>query len=214
MSSLHVFDMDGTLLTGSACLEISRACGVYAETQAIEDAWARGEISDNGFWERCLPLWAGLSDALIDDAFARSPWLNGVEAVFADIRARGENSVVISQSPKFFVERIQRWGAHHAFGAIVLPGNARGADKLISRDDKLAITRELLRDLALTPQDCVAYGDSSSDLALFEALSHTVAVNAKAAIRSLARATYDGPDFWQAYQAGRRLLATRSSMHA
>ena len=209
MSSLHVFDMDGTLLTGSACLEISRAIGVFEQTRAIEQAWGRGEISDNGFWERCLPLWQGLTDTQIDDAFAAAPWLSGVEAVFADIRSRAENSVVISQSPQFFVERIRKWGLGYAFGAQVSPGNPRGAEQLVSSADKLRITQNLLAQLGLSHDDCVVYGDSASDLALFETLTHTVAVNAKPRIRQLARAAYDGSDLWQAYVAGRQLLDLR-----
>ncbi len=206
MSCLHVFDMDGTLLVGSACLEISRSIGVLEETLAIEEAWSRGEISDNGFWERCLPLWEGLTDAQIDNAFATSPWLARVDAVFADIRSRRENSVVITQSPKFFADRVQRWGASFTFGAIVSPGNPKGADQLISSMDKLRITDGLLSELRLTRNDCIAYGDSSSDVVLFETLAHTVAVNAKERIRQLARAAYDGSDFWNAYVAGRNLL--------
>jgi len=211
MSCLHVFDMDGTLLTGSACLEISRAMGVYHETRIIEETWARGEISDLGFWERCLPLWRGLDDERIDQAFAATPWLAGVQAVFADIRDRNENSVVISQSPKFFVERLCRWGAGYAFGAMVSPGDAAGAVRMISSADKLQIARDLLSELGLTQHDCVAYGDSASDLALFETLNLTVAVNARESIRQLARVVYDGPDLWQAYRAGRRLLEQRSA---
>ncbi len=211
MSSLHVFDLDGTLLRGSACLEISRTVGVLDETLAIEDAWTRGMISDNGFWERCLPLWEGLSDDQIDSAFAATPWLEGVEAVFADIRSRNEWSVVITQSPKFFAERLQRWGASYTYGALVAPGNCKGADQLVSGADKLRITEELLAELGLGSNDCVAYGDSLSDLALFEALTNTVAVNAHERIRALARASYEGTDFWAAYLAGRRLLDLRGA---
>lgn len=211
MTCLHVFDMDGTLLVGSACLEISRSVGVLDETLAIEEAWARGEISDNGFWERCLPLWEGLTDDQIDHAFAATPWLDRVAAVFADIRSRNENSVVISQSPKFFVDRICKWGANYAFGALVSPGNPNGAEQLISSADKWQITEQLLVQLGLTHQDCVAYGDSASDLVLFESLTHTVAVNAKARIRQLARAAYEGSDLWDAYMIGRELLDQRLS---
>lgn len=206
MSRLHIFDMDGTLLQGSACIELSRAYGVHRETIEIEETWARGEISDNGFWELCLPLWRGMVDADIDAAFAASPWLEGVRDVFADIRARGEWSVVISQSPKFFVDRLRDWGATYSYGALVTPGNHYGAERLISRDEKLHITNELLYRHGLTHDQCIAYGDSSSDLTLFERLPLCVAVNAKPAIRDLAKAHYDGPSIWEAYQVGRRLI--------
>lgn len=206
MTVLHVFDMDGTLLHGSACLEISRAAGVFDENVEIERAWSAGEFSDNAYWERCLPLWEGLTDAHIDAAFANAPWLDGVENVFADIRARNEHSVVISQSPKFFVERFSRWGVNFAFGALVTPGNGAGAEQMITSDEKLAITRRLLADLQLADDNCIVYGDSLSDLALFSTLEHTVGVNAKPAIRELARVAYDGADLWSAYLAGRALM--------
>lgn len=207
MTCLHVFDMDGTLLVGSATLEISRSAGVFEQTVLIEQAWARGELSDNGFWKNCLPLWHGLTARQVDEAFANAPWLDGVQAVFRDIRARGEHSAVISQSPRFFVERLAQWGLESAFGALVTPGNAAGADQLVSREDKLNITRGLLADLALDEKRCVVYGDSSSDLTLFETLTRKVGINAQPHIRELATVNYDGRDLWSAYLAGRALMA-------
>ena len=164
-------------------------------------------LSDNGYWERCLPLWEGITDAQIDKAFAATSWLDGVETVFRDIKSREEHSVVISQSPQFFVERIRSWGLDSAFGAEVTPGNPKGAEQMVSSDDKLKITRGLLRQLlGLDDDDCIAYGDSDSDIALFKHLTHSVAVNANNQIRNLASITYDGSDIWAAYSAGRELL--------
>lgn len=209
-SCLHVFDMDGTLLKGSACLEISRTVGVLAETLTIEDVWSRGEISDNEFWVRCLPLWKDLTDEQIDRAFTMSPWLEGVQSVFADIKSRNEKSVVISQSPLFFVERLRAWGVNFAYGALVTPGNSAGAERLLTSKDKLNITNNLLSELGLGYEDCIAYGDSLSDLDLFRSLPKTVAVNARKRIRELALVCYEGPSMWNGYSAGRRLLEVKA----
>ncbi len=211
MTCLHVFDMDGTLLKGSACWEISRCVGVLDETLAIEEVWAKGEISDNDFWIRCLPLWDGLTDKVIDHAFANSPWLDGVEAVFADICARKEKSVVISQSPLFFVERLQRWGVDFTYGARVTPGNSAGADQLVTSRDKLDIARQLLSELRLSSDSCIAYGDSMSDFDLFRSLPNTVAINAREKIRDLAQVCYDGSNLWSGYSLGRKLLENQAS---
>jgi phosphoserine phosphatase len=208
MAYLHVFDMDGTLLKGSACFEISRSVGALDETLAIEEAWIKGDISDNEFWVQCLPLWKDLNDDNIDHAFSASPWMEGVEAVFADIQARKEHSVVISQSPKFFVERLRNWGLDHAYGAIVTPGDSSGAKQLVSSEDKLQITRELITSLELNDNACVAYGDSSSDLDLFRSLPNSVAVNAKEYINNLSSVVYEGPSIWEGYLLGRKLLET------
>lgn len=193
-------------MKSSACLEISRSVGVFDETLAIEEVWWKGEISDNEFWARCLPLWSDLTDEQIDHAFMASPWLKGVESVFADIKSRNEKSVVISQSPVFFVERIQRWGLNYAYGAQVTPGNSAGAEQLLTSKDKLRITNDLLSELGLTYDNCIAYGDSMSDLELFKSLPKTVAVNARAQIRELAHVCYEGSSMWEGYSAGRGLL--------
>jgi phosphoserine phosphatase len=211
VSRLHVFDMDGTLLMGSACFEISRAVGVLDETLAIEEVWGKGEISDNEFWVRCLPLWDGISDQQIDNAFSSSPWLKGVKDVFADIQSRNESSVVISQSPQFFVERLREWGANFAYGALVTPGNSKGAEQLVTSEDKLQITDNLLSNLSLSHEDCVAYGDSISDLDLFKTLPNTVAINAKEQIRELAHVCYDGPSIWEGYIVGREILENQAT---
>lgn len=213
MSCLHVFDMDGTLLKGSACFEISRSVGALDETLAIEEAWMQGNISDNEFWIQCLPLWKELDDTKIAHAFSNSPWLEGVEAVFNDIQSRNEHSVVISQSPKFFVERICDWGLEFAYGAIVTPGDISGAKQLVSSKDKLQITNNLITELALSEHACVAYGDSSSDLDLFQSLPNSVAINAKEKISNLASVVYEGPSIWEGYLLGRKLLETQIQTH-
>lgn len=109
-SRLHVFDMDGTLLMGAATVELSRFLGCFDTAFALEEAWLRGEISEVAFWNKALELWAGASEDQIDGAFEAAVWLEGIPEVFADIAARDERCIVISQSPYFFVRRLERWG--------------------------------------------------------------------------------------------------------
>jgi phosphoserine phosphatase len=209
MSKLHVFDMDGTLLRGAAVEEISRHLGCFDEASALEQAWLRGEVPDEPlFWERVLELWAGASEEDLDAAFGAAPWMDRLEDVFVDIRARGEHSVVISQSPLFIVRRLQRWGADATFATMVEPGVPCRTEQLLTQQAKVDITRQRLSELGLSISDCVAYGDSTSDLELFQVLDRTVGVNAAPFIRELAAETYDGVDLWEAYQIGRLLLTT------
>lgn len=205
MTRLHVFDMDGTLLRGAASVELSRHLGTFEQANAIEDGWARGEITDLGFWERMLPLWAEVSEEEIDDAFASATWIEGVHDVFADIDRRGEHCIVISQSPLFFVRRLQGWGAHRTFGSQVGPGVPADEWSLLTRQHKVDITLAALGDLDLTEDECIAYGDSTSDVLLFERLTHTVGVNCSAALRDRAKVVYDGDDIREAYALGRSL---------
>lgn len=208
MTKLHVFDMDGTLLRGAAVEEISRHLGCFDQASALEQAWRRGEISDEpGFWERVLELWSTASESDFDEAFERAPWMMRVPEVFSDIATRGEHSVVISQSPLFIVQRLKRWGVHAAFATTVERGIQCHVDQLLQPEHKVEITLGLLSKLSLGSSDCVAYGDSTSDVELFRELHRTVAVNATAATQALAAKIYEGHDMWDAYQIGRQLLA-------
>ena len=208
MAKLHVFDMDGTLLRGAAVEEISRHLGCFDEASALEQAWLRGEVSDEVlFWERVLELWSAATESDFDEAFERAPWMMRVPEVFADIAARGEHSVVISQSPLFIVQRLKRWGVHTTFATTVERGVQCHINQLLQPEHKVEITVDLVSKLGLSLSDCVAYGDSTSDVELFRELHRTVAVNATAATKALAAITYEGHDMWDAYQIGRQLLA-------
>jgi phosphoserine phosphatase len=207
MSRLHIFDMDGTLLRGSACLDISRHVGQIDAVNVIEERWGRGEIDHVSFYELCLPLWEGLSESDIDEVFAGSAWLEGVQDVWADIAARGEHSAVITLSPQFFVDRLLKWGLTSAHGAVVEAGVQPDPELVTTPESKVVIANELMQRYGITADDCVAYGDSSSDIPLFEHLRNTVAVNGSDTLRSVAAIEYQGSDIREAYAIGRSLLS-------
>ena len=205
MGKLHIFDMDGTLMKGSACLRISDHVGKLAEVNQIEEAWAKGEVGHVEFFELCLPLWGQISDADVDEIFAKSPWQKNISKVFGDIAARSEYSTVITLSPMFFVNRLLQWGATTAHGADVFGGEVPDPKRVLTPDSKVDIVQRLIRDYGVSASDCVAYGDSASDVPLFKMLPHTVAINGSAAVKKLSAASYDGDDIWEAYLIGRTI---------
>lgn len=209
MTKLHLFDMDGTLLTGSACLEISRHLGHLAAVDDIEERWARGEVGHVEFYDILVALWDGLEASDIDAVFRATPWLDGVKEVFADIAARGEHSAVISLSPQFFVDRLLDWDVSTVHGAGVEPGRAVDPSVVLTPESKVTILEQLLEAHGVTEDECVAYGDSSSDIPLFQRLPNTVAVNAAPSLQQIAARHYQGTNLWDAYQLGRELLDHR-----
>jgi phosphoserine phosphatase len=214
MTRLHVFDMDGTLLRGAASVELSRYLGIYEMAQAVETAWEAGQIDDLDFWNTVVPMWADASETEFDAAFEASPWIDGVRDVFADIRRRGETVAVISQSPHFFVRRLEAWGAQHTYGSAVGPGIATTTRSTMLPEDKVDITLRLLDGLGVEEVSCVAYGDSTSDVPLFDRLRHTVGINAREILRPRAAVLYDGDDLREAYALGRALLSSTEAGRA
>ena len=206
MSKLHIFDMDGTLLRGSACLDISRFMGQIDAVNEIEARWSVGQVGHVEFYELCLPLWQGLTEDDIDVVFEAGGGMEGVRDVWSDIARRGEHSAVITLSPQFYADRLLDWGLGSAHGAAVHAGTQPDPVHVLTPARKVAVAEELMARHQLGEDDCVAYGDSSSDVPLFNRLVNTVSVNGTEALRRVAARSYVGPDLRGAYRAGRELL--------
>lgn len=209
--TLHVFDMDGTLLKGTtASVQIARHLGCSVELAALEARFAAGEIDTRGFAAVIHELWRSLTQQAVADVVLASPWLNGIREVCADIRQRGERSVVITMSPDFFAWHLLEFGfdevAASRFPALPLrePLDPAG---ILTPVDKIRIVDEIRGRLSLPRSRCVAYGDSMSDAPLFRQLTNTVAVNGDHHLAELAALSYRGGDLAGAYALGRELLA-------
>ncbi|MFI1157250.1 HAD family hydrolase [Streptomyces sioyaensis] len=205
MSKLHLFDMDGTLLYGSAAaVEISRRLGLEREIAELERGFAAGGLTPVQFAQRACELWAAeLTELQVAAAFEGAPWLTGIQEVWADIRARGERCAVISLSPAFFVERLLAWGADTAHGSrwpAVPIRQAVDPAGILSSAAKVRIADELCVQYGLTRADCIAYGDSMSDTELFAAVPQSVAVNADHHVSDLASYAYVGRDLREVYE--------------
>lgn len=202
--------MDGTLLKGtSASLQIASYLGCAEELTGMEARFAAGEIDTRGFAVVIHRLWKKLTGAAVAEVFGASPWLAGIPEVCADIRKRGERSVVITMSPDFFARHLLELGVDDVMASRFpsLPfREPLDPDGILAPADKVRIVTELCNRHALPESRCVAYGDSMSDAPLFRRLTKTVAVNADHHLAELAAVSYAGDDLAGAYALGRALL--------
>lgn len=210
MTALHVFDMDGTLLRGtSATLEIATALGRVAELVELEQAFAAGGITGYDFAVGAYELYRGVEPGAVAGIFAGSPWLAGIDEVTADIRARGEHSMVITMSPNFFADLLTGLGVDEVRASVFPPLPMRAlpdVSEILVPGDKVRLVDEALARLGLPAERCVAYGDSASDVPLFRHLPLTVAVNATPHLRGLGAVSVEGEALPPIYRAGRELL--------
>ncbi|MFE4681046.1 HAD family hydrolase [Streptomyces sp. NPDC056721] len=204
MARLHLFDMDGTLLHGtSAPVEISRQLGLEAETVALDREIGAQGIGPPEYARRVHALWEGLTPEHVTAAFEGAPWLTGIRETWAEIRARGDYCAVVSLSPSFFVERLTGWGAHAAHGSrfpavpFTEPVDPAG---VLSAAAKVKIADRLREQFGVSWADCLAYGDSFSDVELFGAVPVSVAINGDQHVAALATHSYAGRDLWEAYE--------------
>ncbi|MFC4612133.1 HAD family hydrolase [Streptomyces maoxianensis] len=201
---LHIFDLDGTLIRGSAApVEISRQLGLLEEIGELERDMIARRIGPPEYAVRVHALWSDLTDAHVAAAFEAAPWLEGIREVWREIREGGDYCAVISLSPSFFVERLLGWGAHSAHGSRFpeLPFS-RPVDPsgILSAAAKVKIADELCAEFGLGLDACVAYGDSMSDAEIFTVVPTTVAMNADHHLSGLATYAYTGGDLREAYE--------------
>ncbi|MFJ5547087.1 HAD family hydrolase [Streptomyces sp. NPDC093225] len=210
MTALHLFDLDGTLMHGSAApVEISRQLGLSAETTALEREFSERRIGPPEFAMRLHALWSELTPAHVRAAFDGAPWLVGIKEVWQEIRERGDYCAVISLSPSFFVELLLEWGAHAAHGSVfpavpfTRPVDVSG---ILTPAGKVEVADRLCARFGVSRGDCVAYGDSVTDEALFAAVPVSVAVNARPFLAASATHVYEGRDLREAYGLTRPTL--------
>jgi len=211
MSALHVFDMDGTLLRGTtASIELSRRLDRLEPLAELEAGFAAERITAAEFAMEMRALWTELSPELVAEVVSASPWIDGIQEVCADIAQRGERSMLITMSPDFFAEHLLDFGvdvvAASRFPALPFAQPIDPAG-ILEPADKVRLAEEERLAHGLTPADCVAYGDSMSDLPLFGVLQNTVAVNADENLERVAAVAYRGDSLLDAYALARKLLA-------
>ncbi|MEU3916525.1 HAD-IB family phosphatase [Streptomyces sp. NPDC029004] len=201
---LHIFDLDGTLIRGSAAaVEISRQLGLLEEIGELERDLIAGTIGPPEFAVRVHALWGGLTQAHVSAAFEAAPWLDGIQDVWREIRESGDYCAVISLSPSFFVERLLGWGAHAAHGSrfpdvpFTRPVEPAG---ILNAAAKVKIANRLCAEFGVGLDTCVAYGDSMSDAEIFAVVPTTVAMNADHHLLGLATHAYTGGDLREAYE--------------
>ncbi|MFJ3922428.1 HAD family hydrolase [Streptomyces sp. NPDC090022] len=204
MTRLHLFDLDGTLMYGSAApVEISRQLGLSTEIAELERAFSTRKIGPPEFAVGLHAMWTGLTQAHVRAAFDGAPWVAGIREVWREIRERGEYCAVISLSPSFFVELLLEWGAHAAHGSVfpevpfTRPVDVTG---ILTPEGKVTVADRLCERFGVSRSDCVAYGDSMTDAVLFDVVPVSVAVNARPYLATRATHAYEGRDLREAYQ--------------
>lgn len=211
MTLLHVFDMDGTLLHGtSAAVEVARACGTETELRDLERAFGSGEIGTKAFAATLHAMWSDLTEEHVDLAFSGAPFLDGIAEVCADIRERGERSIVVTMSPDFFARRLLGFGFDDVAASRFPPlpfTRPLDPDAILVPRDKVRIVEKSREAAGIPLQRCVAYGDSRSDAPLFGHVAHSVAVNADRHLAGIARAEYSGTSLLEAYTRARESVA-------
>jgi phosphoserine phosphatase len=208
----HIFDMDGTLLPGTkASLLLAQALGMENALRALEERFAAGKHTSVEFAQNLHATWGVVPAATAANAFANAPLLDNVEAVLRDIRARGERACLITLSPDYFAELLLPFGFDAVYSS-TFPRDAQtplDPGKILSAHDKPRLARVFCEEYGLRLEEAIAYGDSISDVFLFEAAGYRISLNGDHHLRDLCDIEIRGNDLYQAYGAARQYIDRR-----
>jgi phosphoserine phosphatase len=204
----HIFDMDGTLLQGtSAPVLLAAALGQPEALAALEDRFASGAATTVQFARALHDMWGVVEPEVVRKAFGAAPVLANVREVLADIRDRDERSCLITMSPDYFAEQFLDFGFDAVFASRFPRSAATPLDEsaILSPEDKPRLAERFCAEHGLPLEDAIAYGDSMSDVYLFEEVGVRVSVNGDHHIAERSDITVEGSDLLLAYRAAREL---------
>ncbi|WCB94137.1 hypothetical protein DSM104299_02865 [Baekduia alba] len=208
MRRAHIFDMDGTLLHGtSAPLLLAGALGQVDALHDLERRFAEGSATAVDFARALHAMWGVVPPEVAAEAFAAAPLLANVRAVLADIRARDESACLITMSPQYFAEQFLDFGFDAVFGSRfpLTADDPLDESAILHPRDKPVLAERFCADHGLALEHAIAYGDSMSDVFLFDAVGIRVAINGDHHLAERCDLAVDGTDLLPAYEAARRL---------
>src|SRR5215213_9654111 len=176
----HVFDMDGTLLHGTAApVLLAAALGQPDALVSLEARLASGGVTSVEFARELYGMWGVVAPEVARRAFAAAPLLANIREVLADIRRRDERACLITLSPDYFAEQFLDFGFDAVFASRFPRDVQTPLDEAAILDprDKPRIAERFCREHGLTLDQAIAYGDSMSDVYLFEEVGVSVSVN-------------------------------------
>ena len=205
MSSLHIFDMDGTLVDNDCDVSwklflVDAGIAPRSDLELAQkyyDDYAAGVLDFREFLHFQLREFIGnTKDEMAElcqrhfDTFVRSKCRPGAFDAVRKAREAGAVTTILSSTNTMISDPVRRhFGIDHANGTTLeLDASGRFTGEIVGLyalgANKVAIMRELAAELGITPEQVHAYGDSDSDIPLLSAVGHACAVAPSDALRA------------------------------
>jgi phosphoserine phosphatase len=197
---LAIFDLDGTLKQArDPYVYLHQRLGTWEASQPFFVRGMAGELAYEEWLRLDVALWKGVSRARMDGLFRENPYLPGARETVRALRQAGVWIAVVSSGVNVHAEQVQaELGLDRIVCNEVLfeDGLATGkARSHIPEKGKGQIVAQLQAELGVVPEDCLAVGDTRSDVDMFTRVRVGVAVNPSSdEVRMAADLVLEEPD--------------------
>ena len=205
MSSLHIFDMDGTLVDNDCDVSwklflVDAGIAPRSDLELAQkyyDDYAAGVLDFREFLHFQLREFIGNTrDEMAElcqrhfDTFVRPKCRSGAFDAVRKAHEAGAVTTILSSTNTMISDPVRRhFGIDLANGTTLeLDASGRFTGGIVGPyalgENKVAIMRKLAAELGVAPEQVHAYGDSDSDIPLLSAVGHAFAVAPSDALRA------------------------------
>lgn len=197
---LACFDLDGTLVQATSISQhLADRSGRSLRMAELERRYAAGEITNAVVAGEQAAMYGGMPLSQVAEALDDIPCIEGIDATVNALRERGMDSLLCTVTWSFAAEEFcRRHGFAKGSGTEIglgpdgtLTGRVR---RHFDERDKLEFVRSHCAEVGMGLEDCIAIGDSRSDVPLFEAVGFSIAINATVQAREAASVTLNTGD--------------------
>ncbi|MCA9519352.1 MAG: phosphoserine phosphatase SerB [Myxococcales bacterium] len=191
-----IMDMDSTLIQQEVIVELAKEAGKGDEVHRITEEAMAGKLDFDESLRLRVQALAGLDVAVLERVKERLTLTPGAETLAHVLRTHAYKLAVVSGGFTPFVEYWrERLGLHYAFAneLEIVDGRLSGRvlGRIVNREAKAAILRELAFKEQINPDDVIAIGDGANDIDMIVAAGLGIAFNAKGALREKADYSYN-----------------------
>ena len=198
---LFIFDMDGTLLRDTcANLEIAKILKKLEPMQALEQSYEEGLIDEMQFKQKLAQIFGVIKNDVLNQAFEAASKMTDIEYVVEHIKSEGDIPCLISLSPIAFTRKFARFGFELIYGSSYPLDRVHHIAYANTPEDKLKIVNIVRAQYGIHLKDCIAFGDSFTDLEIFKKLEVTMSINGSPEFESYAKFTYSGASLLEPYE--------------
>lgn len=197
---LACFDLDGTLVRRTTVSQhLADRFGRSKQMAELERRYATGEISNSVVAEEQARTYRGIPLPQVVEKLSDIACIEGIDSTLTTLRERGIESLLGTVTWTFAAEE---FGRRHEFAAVsgteidLDPGGVPtgGVKRHFDEWDKLEFVASYCKANGIGLAECIAVGDSRSDIPLFEAVGLSIALNATPQAREAASVALDTED--------------------
>lgn len=188
---LVVFDMDNTIIEGEVIDELAKAAKVGEKVSEITHRAMAGEIEFKEALKERVKLLRGLPISVLDEVKTGMNLTSGTYELISTLKSMGFKIALISGGFNFFADHLKdQLGFDYTYANEleisdgVLTGKIRG--RIIDREAKGKIVKELAEREGLAREEIVAVGDGANDEIMLKNAGLGIAFNASALLQKIA----------------------------